>query len=99
LTELKEGEGTPGQESVERNIVDPIVKEHERLIRQFPNPSKGLEMNREAVELAKIDPSEIDDVIEYIKFRKERALKNTWLPKNIKKEDPEENNKTGTGEA
>ena len=63
--------------------VDPIVLEHEKLIRQFPNPSKGLEISRQAAELAQINPEEIDEIIEYIKYRINKA-KPKSSPKNEK---------------
>jgi len=95
-TRVREGACTPGNANTRpsaENVLDPVVEQHEKLIRQFPNPSKGLELNSWAVRLAKMNPNSIDGVIEHIK--------NQIIVEEAKKitgQIAQEENKTGTGE-
>jgi len=69
----KEAPGTETQPQTLYDVSNPIVRKHHDLLKDFPDPEKGLEMNQEAVELARIDPDEIDEVIKFIRFRKAEA--------------------------
>lgn len=51
------------------DIQEPYRSENNKKIDEFPNQGKALLMNSLAVELASIDPDEIDEVIDFIKYR------------------------------
>jgi len=65
--------------SQQSNIIDyqnPIKVKHYQKVNEFSNPEQALALNSLAVELDKIDPKEIDAVINFIKFRLDERRKN-----------------------
>ena len=51
------------------DIQDPYKSEHHKKINEFPNQKQALLMNSLAVELALLDPDELNEIIEFIKYR------------------------------
>ena len=66
------------------DIQDPYRSEHHKKINEFPNQKQALLMNSLAVELANIDPDELDEVIDFIKYRLSKK-KNNQKEKSSKK--------------
>jgi len=84
----------PGNSILNIENDHPALKKHYRLLRQFPNPEKALELNSLAVDLTKIEPGEIDKVINFIKERLEfqRTIKGITQPQQQQQQqqDPQE---------
>ncbi len=82
------------------NICDlnnPYKVKHYELINLFPDQEKGLELNSVAVELARLEPADIDKVIDFINDRiaYQKVIKGISSPSAGEKGD---NKKTASGE-
>ena len=93
--QIKEPIKNPGEKEKPNNSVlniendHPALKEQYRLLRQFPDHEKALELHSLAVDLTKIEPGEIDKVINFIRERIEfqKAIKGIASPENDRNQD------------
>jgi len=73
----------------ENNVIDmgdPVKLELYKIINDFPNKLQGLELNRLAVQLAKVDPEALKDIIELIDFKLGKSRKELGQSPVLKKD-------------